>query len=95
MIAKPHTLANSSPMASLQPLPDLPQGAAFFVIVSRNGKTSKCFEKLSYSRTEAAQATGLTLNTIREAVSTGELKAKRKNRQWIIKAEDLREWLDR
>jgi excisionase family DNA binding protein len=95
MIAKPNTLALPAPIASMQPLPDIPQGAAFFVLVRANGKASKCFEKLSYSRAEAAQATGLTLNTIREAVSTGELKAKRKKRQWIILSADLQEWLER
>jgi excisionase family DNA binding protein len=51
------------------------------------------FDKLSYTRKEAAISTGVSQNCINQAVSTGELPATKKGRNWIILAKDLERWL--
>lgn len=51
--------------------------------------------KLGYTRAQAAEATGASLHRIKEAVSTGELPARKIGRQWIITAESLRDWIRR
>jgi len=52
---------------------------------SRNG--SRCHLK------EASALTGIGLTSIREAISTGDLKAKKHGRRTIILPDDLRVWL--
>jgi len=42
---------------------------------------------------EASALTGIGLTSIREAISTGDLKAKKHGRRTIILPDDLRVWL--
>ena len=51
--------------------------------------------KLGYTRQEAAAATGVSLSMIIDAVSTGELHARKMRRKWIIAGPDLWEWFAR
>lgn len=60
---------------------------------SRDASWLSALPKISYTRSEAAAVTGISLNAIKEAVSTGSLPAKRKGREWIILADDLRNWV--
>jgi excisionase family DNA binding protein len=50
-------------------------------------------ERLSVSPEEASALTGIGLTSIREAVSTGLLKAKKHGRRTIILPDDLKTWL--
>ena len=50
-------------------------------------------ERLSVSPEEASALTGIGLTSIREAISNGDLKAKKLGRRTIILPEDLRGWL--
>ncbi|MGA2994368.1 helix-turn-helix domain-containing protein [Bradyrhizobium sp.] len=50
-------------------------------------------ERLSVSSEEASALTGIGLTAIREAISSGNLKAKKHGRRTIVLPEDLRVWL--
>ena len=50
-------------------------------------------ERLSVSPEEASALTGIGLTSIREAISNGDLKAKKHGRRTIILPDDLRVWL--
>jgi hypothetical protein len=50
-------------------------------------------ERLSVSPEEASALTGIGLTSIREAISGGDLKAKKHGRRTIILPDDLRVWL--
>jgi len=64
-------------------------------LVDSQGSTIiyQSIQKLAYTRREASKVTGVSLNQIKEAVSIGELKAKKKGREWIITAADLIAWV--
>ena len=49
-------------------------------------------ERLSVSPEEASALTGIGLTSIREAISSGDLKAKKHGRRTIILPDDLRVW---
>lgn len=59
-------------------------------------------EKLAYSREEAAEACGVSLTTIKQAIASGRLRAKRSGRnengdpagKYLILASDLQAWLE-
>ena len=51
-------------------------------------------ERLSVSPEEASALTGIGLTSIREAISSGDLKAKKHGRRTIILPDDLRAWLN-
>lgn len=50
-------------------------------------------ERIAFTIDEAAAATGLPRNTLRDAVSRGELRAVKRCSRWIIKRTDLLQWL--
>jgi hypothetical protein len=50
-------------------------------------------ERLSVSPEEASALTGIGLTSLREAISSGDLKAKKHGRRTIILPDDLRVWL--
>jgi excisionase family DNA binding protein len=50
-------------------------------------------ERFSVSPEEASALTGIGLTSIREAISRGDLKAKKHGRRTIILRDDLRVWL--
>ena len=50
-------------------------------------------ERLSVSPEEASALTGIGLTSIREAISNGDLRAKKHGRRTIILPDDLRGWL--
>ena len=53
--------------------------------------------RLAYSRKEAAGACGVSEDTIRRAINTGALRAKRtgpKGGKYLITAKALEEWLE-
>jgi excisionase family DNA binding protein len=50
-------------------------------------------ERLSVSPEEASALTGIGLTSIREAISNGDLRAKKHGRRTIILPDDLRRWL--
>jgi excisionase family DNA binding protein len=50
-------------------------------------------QRLSVSPEEASALTGIGLTSIREAISSGDLKAKKHGRRTIILPDDLRVWL--
>ena len=50
-------------------------------------------ERISVSPDEASALTGIGLTSIREAISSGGLKAKKHGRRTIILPDDLRVWL--
>ena len=50
-------------------------------------------ERLSVAPEEASALTGIGLTSIREAISSGDLKAKKHGRRTIILPDDLRIWL--
>jgi excisionase family DNA binding protein len=50
-------------------------------------------ERLSVSAEEASALTGIGLTSIRAAISSGELKAKKHGRRTIILPDDLKVWL--
>ena len=50
-------------------------------------------ERLSVSPEEASALTGIGLTSIREAISSGLLKAKKHGRRTIILPDDLKVWL--
>src|SRR5206468_11440733 len=58
----------------------------------QKGKVSLS-ERLSVSPEEASALTGIGLTSIREAISSGDLKAKKHGRRTIILPDDLRVWL--
>lgn len=60
---------------------------------TRDSSWLSSLQKISYTRLEAAAVTGISLHAIKEAVSNGTLPAKRKGREWIILADDLRNWV--
>lgn len=49
--------------------------------------------KVAYNLPEAAAVTPLSVTTLRKAIHTGDLKAKKYGRAYIIRDEDLREFL--
>jgi len=51
-------------------------------------------ERLSVSPEEASALTGIGLTSIREAISSGDLRAKKHGRRTIILPDDLRGWLN-
>lgn len=50
--------------------------------------------KLSYSVREAADATGLSVDTIRAAIRTGRLEARYPTSKGVILATELDRWLE-
>jgi excisionase family DNA binding protein len=50
-------------------------------------------ERLAVSPEEASALTGIGLTSIREAISRGDLKAKKHGRRTIILPDDLKVWL--
>lgn len=52
------------------------------------------WERLSVSPEEASALTGIGLTSIREAISSGDLNAKKHGRRTIIIPNDLRVWLN-
>lgn len=57
--------------------------------------------RLAYTRKEAAEACGVSEDTIRRAINSGALRAKRTSRKgdkatgkYLITAKDLQAWLD-
>jgi hypothetical protein len=50
-------------------------------------------QRLSVSPEEASALTGIGLTSIREAISRGDLKAKKHGRRTIVLPDDLRVWL--
>lgn len=50
-------------------------------------------ERIAYTIDQAAEAVGLARNTIRDAVSRGELRAVKRCGKWLIKRETLLRWL--
>ena len=50
-------------------------------------------ERLSLSPEEASALTGIGLTSIREAISSGALKAKKHGRRTVILPDDLKMWL--
>ncbi|MEH2492804.1 helix-turn-helix domain-containing protein [Bradyrhizobium sp. AZCC 2230] len=50
-------------------------------------------ERLSVSPEEASALTGIGLTSIREAISSGDLKAKKHGRRTVVLPDDLRLWL--
>ena len=51
-------------------------------------------ERLSVSAEEASALTGIGLTSIREAIRSGDLRAKKHGRRTIILPDDLRVWLN-
>lgn len=51
-------------------------------------------ERISVSPEEASALTGIGLTSIREAISSGDLRAKKHGRRTIILPDDLRVWLN-
>ena len=55
-------------------------------------------ERLSYTREEAAALVGVKVDTIRRAVNSGKLRAKRTGKdgggKYLITREALKDWLD-
>lgn len=50
-------------------------------------------DRIAYSIDDAAAATGLPRNTLRDAVSRGELPAVKRCGRWLIKRDALMRWL--
>ncbi len=50
-------------------------------------------DRLAYSIDDAAAATGLPRNTLRDAVSRGELPAVKRCGRWLIRRDALLRWL--
>lgn len=50
-------------------------------------------ERIAYTIDQAAEAVGLARNTIRDAVSRGELRAVKRCGRWLIKRDSLLRWL--
>jgi excisionase family DNA binding protein len=50
-------------------------------------------QRLSMSPDEASALTGIGLTSIRQAASTGELKARKHGTRTVILRDDLKEWL--
>ena len=50
-------------------------------------------ERIAYTIEQAAEAVGLARNTIRDAVSRGELRAVKRCGRWLIKRDSLLRWL--
>lgn len=50
-------------------------------------------DRLAYSIDQAAAATGLPRNTLRDAVSRGELPAVKRCGRWLIRRDALLRWL--
>lgn len=50
-------------------------------------------DRLAYSIDDAATATGLPRNTLRDAVSRGELPAVKRCGRWLIRRDALLRWL--
>jgi len=59
----------------------------------QKGKVLPLSERISVSPDEASALTGIGLTSIREAISSGGLKAKKHGRRTIILPDDLRLWL--
>ena len=68
------------------------QGAYVMNEFGQKGKVP-LWERLSVSPEEASALTGIGLTSIREAISSGDLKAKKHGRRTIILPDDLRVWL--
>lgn len=50
-------------------------------------------ERIAYTIDQAAEAIGLARNTIRDAVSRGELRAVKRCGKWLIRRDTLLRWL--
>ncbi len=50
-------------------------------------------DRLAYTIAEAAAAIGLPRSTLRDHVSSGELKASKRCGKWLILREDLIRWI--
>lgn len=51
-------------------------------------------DRLAYTIDEAAPLVGLPRNTLRDAVSRGELKAVKRGKRWMIRRDLLLKWLE-
>jgi hypothetical protein len=51
-------------------------------------------DAIAYTPVGAASASGTTRSGIFDAIRAGELKARKKGRRTIIRAEDLKAWVD-
>jgi hypothetical protein len=74
------------------PLSPVDDGAYVMNEFGQKGKVPLS-ERLSVSPEEASALTGIGLTSIREAISGGDLKAKKHGRRTIILPDDLRLWL--
>ena len=63
------------------------------IVVMASKSDHRCIAKLGYSIDEAAAVCGVAVACIREAVSTGRLKATKKGRRWIIPSASLEKWV--
>jgi hypothetical protein len=52
-------------------------------------------QKLAYTFEEAAEQSGYSVRTLKQAVYDGNLAARYANTKGVIRHEDLAEWLDR
>ena len=50
-------------------------------------------DRIAYTIDQAAEAIGLPRNTVRDRVSSGELRAVKRCGKWLILREDLLRWL--
>lgn len=50
--------------------------------------------RLSYTRQEAAEVMGVSLDTIRRAIKAGTLRAKKKGRVILVSPDALRDWFN-
>lgn len=55
--------------------------------------TAQVEARLAYTVPQAADQLGISVDTVRKAIRTGELKAKLVGRKQIIRAADLGAWL--
>lgn len=50
-------------------------------------------DRIAYTIDQAAEAVGIHRNTMRDAVSRGELRAVKRGRRWLISREALVRWV--
>ncbi len=51
-------------------------------------------DRIAYTLDQAAEAVGLPRNTLRDAMSRGELPAVKRCGRWLIRRTDLMRWLE-
>ena len=73
----------------------IPESAIASLIKSAVAQTLAAVgsQKLAYTIDEAAEAVGLPRNTLRDRVSSGEIKSVKRAGRWLILKEDLLKWL--